>query len=337
MSEVEKAGEPVEVPGVHNRAVVRPRVVPVGTAPHGAHIDIPAQVREAARTVVGKTRWLRERTQLQKVSVTGQAPTAVIAALKAASHGRPEPEEWQWIDRIETMRSLLLSSPRELSIVDFGAGAESKFDTGSFHTEHRVVKTLGAMTRASKRPQWAYVLFRIVRALQPNAILELGSCVGISACYLGAALELNGAGSVVTIEGAGVLAERSVRTIDEMDLSHRVRVVEGRFADALPGVMTEIAPIGLTFIDGHHIESATIEYKDAIAPAAADEAVLVFDDINWSDGMRKAWASIVDDPRFALTVDLGTVGLAVISASATGPRQSLEMTHFRTSGHQTGS
>jgi hypothetical protein len=45
----------------------------------------------------------------------------------------------------------------------------------------------------------------------------------------------------------------------------------------------------------------------------AGEAVFVFDDVNWSDGMRNAWSTIVDDPRIALTVDLRSVGIAVAS------------------------
>ena len=82
--------------------------------------------------------------------------------------------------------------------------------------------------------------------------------------------------------------------------------------------------MGIAFIDGHHIESATIDYMEQILPFAGPEAVFVFDDINWSTGMRSAWQAIEASEHFALTVDMRSVGLAVLSESAT-TRQSLSI------------
>jgi len=39
----------------------------------------------------------------------------------------------------------------------------------------------------------------------------------------------------------------------------------------------------------------------------------VFDDIHWSAGMKRAWERICADPRFSLFIDLGKVGLAIVS------------------------
>lgn len=41
----------------------------------------------------------------------------------------------------------------------------------------------------------------------------------------------------------------------------------------------------------------------------------MFDDINWSDGMGRSWAAIRADEHFALTVDLRSVGLAVVAGA----------------------
>ncbi len=37
--------------------------------------------------------------------------------------------------------------------------------------------------------------------------------------------------------------------------------------------------------------------------------MFVFDDIRWSDGMKKAWAEIQRDDRLGVLVDLSTVGV----------------------------
>jgi predicted O-methyltransferase YrrM len=86
--------------------------------------------------------------------------------------------------------------------------------------------------------------------------------------------------------------------------------------------LDEVTPLDYAFIDGHHVESATLDYMEQMVPRLSPEAVLVFDDIDWSDGMRRAWSKIAADPRFAMTLDLGTIGFAVVSASST-ERQTL--------------
>ena len=275
-------------------------------------------VRTAARSAALGARRVAGRVKIASVEVDGIAPQAVLRAIRGAALPRPSAEERAWIRRIELMRAFLSGSGAQLEIEDFGAGGKYRFDTGEEHTRNVVHKTLGRMTDSSLVPRCAYLLFRLVRELQPQGVIEMGACVGISACYEAAALELNGSGRLLTLEGSEVLAERSSHTIADLDLAHRARVRIGHFADTLTAAIAELEPVGFAFIDGNHVEKATVDYMNELVPHAADEAVLVFDDINWSPGMRRAWASIVADPRFAMTVDMGTMGLAVVSASATG-------------------
>ena len=92
----------------------------------------------------------------------------------------------------------------------------ARYDTGEPDPVNIAIRTLGDMTRSSTSPRWAYLLFRLIRELRPESVLEMGSCVGISACYQAAALELNGAGKLLTLEGAPVLAARTARSIEEL-------------------------------------------------------------------------------------------------------------------------
>lgn len=46
--------------------------------------------------------------------------------------------------------------------------------------------------------------------------------------------------------------------------------------------------------------------------AVSDEAIVVFDDISWSPGMRGAWSEIEEDKRVVVSVDLGVVGIVLI-------------------------
>jgi predicted O-methyltransferase YrrM len=274
------------------------------------------RITEPVRHVVHYGRRLRGYAQLHGLDASGEAPAAVRAALQRAIRGRPSAEESEWITQIERLRALLASSPQALEIVDYGASPGHRYDTGEPDPVNIATRTLGDMTRSSILPRWAYLLLRLIRELRPGSVLEMGSCVGISACYQAAALDLNRTGRLLTLEGAPVLAARSARSIEELALAHRASVIEGRFQDTLDDVLGELKPIEMAFIDADHLEAPTLDYTERILAAAAEEAVLVFDDIHWSPGMTSAWSTIAADPRFALTLDLRVLGIAVVSESA---------------------
>jgi hypothetical protein len=52
---------------------------------------------------------------------------------------------------------------------------------------------------------------------------------------------------------------------------------------------------------------------ERILEVVDNEAVLVFDDIRWSAGMKRAWERVCADPRFSLFIDAGKVGMAIVS------------------------
>jgi predicted O-methyltransferase YrrM len=147
----------------------------------------------------------------------------------------------------------------------------------------------------------------------------MGTAVGISAAYQAAALSLNGHGTLVTLEGASTLADIATENFRLLGLD-TVELVVGRFQDTLPDVLTKRRPVDYVFVDGHHDEQATLAYFEQILPFLKETALLVFDDIGWSEGMKRAWNTITKDKRLSLAVDLGPVGVCVIDSSVVGRR-----------------
>lgn len=224
-------------------------------------------------------------------------------------------EERGWIDRIENVRVRLLESEAEISLTDYGAGsADGNLSVAEMEAGVAVQRRVKDCCRASKSPKWAFLLFRLVRALHPEHCIELGACVGISAAYQAAALEINGRGTLTTLEGASSLAAVAEATIREVG-SSRCEVIVGRFQNTLSTVLARNAPVDYAFIDGHHDESATLGYFLQMRPHCADGALIVFDDIAWSEGMRRAWSEIQRDAHVRVAVDLGSIGLCTVSQS----------------------
>lgn len=173
------------------------------------------------------------------------------------------------------------------------------------------------ITQASKPQFWATVLFKIIRKIEPLSCVELGSCVGISASYQAAALNINGKGSIVTLEGSSEIAKIAEETFDNLGIEN-VSVVIGPFHQTFHRVLEAAKPIDFFFNDGHHDHDAVMRYFNEAVPYLSDAAVVVFDDISWSSGMRKAWTEIEADERVSASIDLENIGIALVNRDVAG-------------------
>ncbi|OAV71121.1 putative O-methyltransferase [Bacteroidales bacterium Barb4] len=228
-------------------------------------------------------------------------------------YNRISPEEKTWINKIEKIRTNLNADKTPVSIVDFGAGkpdskrSEEAMAEGITHSA-TIAETCKI---ASKPPVWALLLFKLIREFKPQTAIELGTCLGISASYQAVAQKINQQGRLITLEGSGEIAELAKKNFESLRLDN-VSVITGRFNDTLPAVLETNHPIDYVFIDGHHDEQATVAYFEYLLPYLSPQSLLVFDDISWSKGMRRAWEKIIRDKNVKLAVDLKMVGICLI-------------------------
>ncbi len=210
-------------------------------------------------------------------------------AVATAYRTRLPPAELAWSERIERVRADLEARDDPLD---------------------RDGRTVGDITRAgSKQRREAGMLMALVRSDQPESVIEMGTCVGISGSYVAAALQMNGHGLLTTLERGAERVAIARKTWGELGLGDRVDARIGRFANTLAPALADRGPVDFLFIDGHHEREPTLEFYAAAIPHLRPGALVVFDDIRWSDGMREAWAEIArrTDHKFAL--DVGGIGI----------------------------
>jgi predicted O-methyltransferase YrrM len=217
------------------------------------------------------------------------ARRALRRALWTTALGRIPRDEREWIGRIEARRAELASG----DIAPFARWA-------------------------SIAPVWGRFLMRTVRELSPRSCLELGSGFGISAAYQAAALELTGGGSLTTMERIDGLGDIAQEGLARLGLNGRVDLRRGSIDDSLGAVLEDAGEIDYAFLDADHTESATVAQFATLVPHLRDGAVVVVDDINWSEGMRRAWKSIAGNQWVAAKLQLRRVGIVVIGGSARG-------------------
>lgn len=211
---------------------------------------------------------------------------------------------------VRALRTGLRRNRDAVAVQDFGAGTPALVSLpGQVFRKPRVRTVASIHAEAAVSHPWGLFLFRLVRWLRPGRVLELGTNLGVSAAYIGTALDLNGGGRLVTIEGDPTLAGLACAALRQVSRSP-VEVVQGRFGDVLPGVVEAHGPFDLVFIDGHHEAAATLRYYDTIAPHLSRGACVVFDDLEPGlKTVRRAWKRIRAAHPDALSVDLVQFGL----------------------------
>jgi predicted O-methyltransferase YrrM len=187
-------------------------------------------------------------------------------------------------DKVEALRKELLEEQAVIEVEDLGAGS-TQAKTSS--------RSIGSIAKHAAKPRkYAQLLYRLVNYYQPETILELGTSLGISTCYMAMA---NPHAYVITGEGSNAIAA--------------VELVEGNFDDTLPEMLQSMPIVDMAFIDGNHREEPTLRYFNQILAHTHNFSMIVLDDIHWSAEMEAAWEAIKAHPQVRMSIDLFFIGI----------------------------
>jgi predicted O-methyltransferase YrrM len=259
-------------------------------------------VASAARAVLNKYRNTRDIK-----SAIDRAPEDVRRSLLASLSSSEDR-----LKKIETRRWQMLRDNSEIQVIDFGAGTANENLSREEQDRGRLIKTtVSASARASKSEIWARFLYNLTKDQNAQNVLEMGTCVGISGAYIADALRITG-GKLTTLEGDPERGRISRETFHGLGTSDRAEVIVGPFHETLTKSLNERGPFDLVFVDGHHDGEATVQYFKTLRPFVTPNALIVFDDIRWSTGMKQAWGMIASSPNLE-AIDLGGIGLVRVS------------------------
>ena len=178
--------------------------------------------------------------------------------------------------------------------------------------EHDVDIMINQACFASKSYSQALLLYWLVKKIEPQNVLELGSNVGISSSYIGIALQANKNSSIFFTLDNSAYRLRIAKQVHKNVGLQKVRTVQGDFSNTLQSTLENMGSVDLAFIDGHHQYKPTLNYTNQIVKFASHNAILVYDDIRHSKEMKEAWDKLKNDERFGLVIDLYSVGICVL-------------------------
>ncbi len=199
---------------------------------------------------------------------------------------------------IEFFRKGLLQSDRQIAASTFGAGSTSAYGKKTIPIAH-------IASNITVPPRLGKILFRIAHFLKPKTMLELGTSLGISSLYIKSGYR---DGELITIEGSKAISDLAKEHFAKMDFPD-IRLLNGSFTDMLPIVLPEYSQLDLIFIDGDHSYESTLRLFEQCLNCIHSKTVIIFDDINWSEGMRRAWKEVKRHPKTKATVNLYNFGI----------------------------
>jgi predicted O-methyltransferase YrrM len=233
---------------------------------------------------------------------------ALGSALRTTALRRAPGEERRWAELIEERRAELASEHAETQAVFTERPGRGATRWTRILRAGPVAEACGVI---SIPPLWGVLLMRLARELRPTVAVELGTGFGISAAYLAAGLELNGAGRLATFDGAEKWAAIAEEGTSGLGLS-RAGFRVGPLSETLETALSELDPVGLAFIDAEHTKESTLRYFTTLLPHLSRGAVLVFDDIDFDAPMWEAWTEIREHPAVAVAVSLGKMGIVSV-------------------------
>lgn len=211
---------------------------------------------------------------------------------------------------LQQYRSSLLQNDSVISVTDFGAGSRV------FKSNERKVSAIAKNAGISKKG--AELLFRITRYFQPEAVLEIGTSLGLATIALSLG---NPKAKIITLEGCPNTQNVAKKQFQMLDSIQNTEFITTEFSEFLKKIQLSSANCQLIYFDGNHSQKATLEYFNLLLPTLTNDSVWIFDDIHWSTEMEQAWEEIKNHEKVTVTIDTFQWGLVFF-------RKEQEKEHF---------
>jgi predicted O-methyltransferase YrrM len=195
---------------------------------------------------------------------------------------------------LKAHRKALRRDDSLFEMTDFGEG--SRVFKGNARKVSAVVKNAGMKKKRQK------LLFRLVRYVKAENVLELGTSLGLGTVALSLS---NTFAAVNTVEGCPNTLQKAQHYFEKFNL-HNIAIHQQMFSDYLDKTFDTF---DLIFIDGDHNGARTLAYFHSLLNNVHNDSVIIFDDIYWSKDMTAAWQQIIANEKVTVSIDTFQWGL----------------------------
>ncbi len=165
--------------------------------------------------------------------------------------------------------------------------------------------------QVSTRPRGGGFFSWLVAQRKPETIVEFGTAFGASGMYWLHGIEAADHGHLMTYEPNTDWAGYARENLSSV--SDRFTLTNGTFEENAAKTLKK-GSVGIAFIDAIHTSDFVTSQYEILRPYLAKDAIVLFDDIHFSNDMRDCWEKdIAKRSEVQASAQLGTrVGIALI-------------------------
>ncbi|MFW5701076.1 MAG: O-methyltransferase, partial [Cyclobacteriaceae bacterium] len=142
----------------------------------------------------------------------------------------------------------------------------------------------------------------LVRNRRPETVLEIGTAFGISGMYWLAGLDQNSTGKLLTFEPNEIWAEIAEENLKQ--ISSRFYLFNQTFEEGITQITSFKNKIDIAFIDAIHTSEFVLKQFELIQELAKEGALIIFDDINFSEDMKICWNAIAKSENSTASLEI---------------------------------
>ncbi|MEM9373881.1 MAG: class I SAM-dependent methyltransferase [Planctomycetota bacterium] len=241
---------------------------------------MPDQLFRITRRIRSKlrgnaTRPPRDLIRAEKRAIGEDPFSQFLSGLQHVEQGSPQESIAPAIDRQHKLHDLLSGEMHETS----------------FRHKVQQMDASEVLAAVSSPTVGLDIIYLASAAAPPGWRVELGSAFGIGTVAICAA-ELGTDNPIDGIEYEAWRAEIAQEGAREL-IPDRAAVHAGDIGEVLPRLATQRPAIGFAFVDAMHTHKATMGYHNLLEQHAARGAMVLYDDLSWSNQMERAWRDIV--------------------------------------------
>lgn len=136
------------------------------------------------------------------------------------------------------------------------------------------------LRKASMGARSGRMLTRFIKHLQPQSILEIGTCAGIGAAYMCTAAEAAGQrAKFIGMEGVPEKTKIALETLDHFCENTDIHIEHGHFDDTFEPAVAKALPLQFVYLDGRHKKRYTLHMFNYCVTHMPHGGVIVCDDL----------------------------------------------------------